>query len=244
MPFVHSAPGHLIGAVLGVIEHENCPRFGRVNHTQIGAIAHMVASPHDDLPHWPTQPGTEWHGTLESTTTADETQAHTTLWDRQVLQHFPGTTDKVSNFELCHEGQHPLNVIRYFLLRLWRKRICRSLLKFLHTPEGKSNYQRNIVVGKDCLVKAAGASWWEWLLGSTPFFWRWPQQTRTLMGDGHPPFFVSEPPRWIKPQRMEHDPCVREKVLSKLMSVIQKRLYSTRHSQKFNLLFLCPKGVR
>jgi len=243
MPFVQSTPGRLLSAVISSLEHDNCPRFSTINRGRHRVGAQAEPSVPMDLPHWPTMPGTEWHGTSESTTTADETQAHTLLWDRRVLQHFPQSSAKVARFVGSHGGQHPLDVIRHFLLRLWRKRICRSLLKFLRTPEGKLSYGRNVAVGRDCLVKATGASWWEWLMGSTTFFWRWPQHSRILVRDGHPPAFVSEPPRWIRPQRMDPDSNIREMVKAKMLGVIQKGYIAEGKVKSLTSYFSVPKGA-
>jgi hypothetical protein len=108
-PFVKSAPGRLLSAILSTISRENQPRIelvppAKVSHTE-------------DAPHWPNHPGTEWHGILESTTTADDNQAHTVFWDQRILQKFSGSDGKVKLFERS-QSVHPLDVFRDFLMRM------------------------------------------------------------------------------------------------------------------------------
>ena len=32
----------------------------------------------------------------------------------------------------------------------------------------------DVEAARDCIQRACDSSWWEWLAGSRPFFWRWP----------------------------------------------------------------------
>ncbi len=43
----------------------------------------------EEAPAWPRVPGTEWKGISDSTTKADDMQAHTALWDHRVLARVP-----------------------------------------------------------------------------------------------------------------------------------------------------------
>ena len=35
--------------------------------------------------------------------------------------------------------------------------------------------------GRDCITRAAYATWWKWDAGSRPFFWRFPEEFRVDM---------------------------------------------------------------
>ncbi|MFN9982053.1 MAG: hypothetical protein ACK53Y_19160, partial [bacterium] len=163
----------------------------------------------------------EWHGVSESTTTADNTEVPIELWNDRVMKAFPHAQDQARGFEECR-GANPLDVLRSFFVRVWRRRILRGLLQYLSTPRDPLGKEREKEVGRECLGKTAAATWWEWSNGSTPFFWRWPLHARTLVRDGHPPFFLSPPPRNVKPQRSEPDEGIRQQILQKIQKVIQK----------------------
>ncbi len=44
--------------------------------------------------------------------------------------------------------------------------------------------------GRDCLQRTGRADWWEWVDGSSLFFWRWPPYCRTLALLGHRPCYL------------------------------------------------------
>ncbi len=73
----------------------------------------------------------------------------------------------------------------------------------------ESEDQKDRLIGRECITKAAQAEWFEWTGGSTPFFWRWPAESKSRVRDGHPPWFMSEPPKYLRPQRGEHNEAVR-----------------------------------
>jgi len=102
---------------------------------------------------------------------------------------------------------------------------------------------RDREVGVDALRKAAQATWWEWPGGSTPFFWRWPPYARTVIRDGHPPWFSAEPPRYLKPQRRERDESVHLLMKSKLLGVRSKGYIAAGEVQSLTSYFAIPKGL-
>ena len=61
---------------------------------------------------------------------------------------------------------------------------------------GKEKYQQDrlalfpngldVEVARDCIERACSCSWWEWLAGSRPFFWRWPPNCVVIARDGRP----------------------------------------------------------
>jgi hypothetical protein len=56
-------------------------------------------------------------------------------------------------------------------------------------------FTEDLAVGKDAVVRAANASWWNWDDGSTPFFWRWKPEYVKRIRDGVPVHFTTVPPR-------------------------------------------------
>jgi hypothetical protein len=95
------------------------------------------------------------------------------------------------------------------------------------------NSLRSRQVGRECLTKAAGADWWEWRRGSTPFFWRWPKEAQDQVLIRHPPWFIKSPPRYLKPQRAVQDPD---------MSILEKDYIAKGTVHSLTSFFSVPKG--
>ena len=108
----------------------------------------------------------------------DKAPVPSSLWDNRVLLSFPGRTG-VPNLII---------VLRSFLLRIYRKRLTKSLLLYLRSSFHSkwTNYvngsrthmkggdlDKSIRAGKDVIAKIAHSSWFEWLKGSSLIFWKW-----------------------------------------------------------------------
>jgi hypothetical protein len=120
----------------------------------------------------------------------------------------PHSASSLHNFQAKY-GREALDTLRSFLLGRWRRRVQCSLSRFLCVKYGRDWWAnpivtRDIEAGRDCIQKAANATWWDWSQGSTPFFWRRPPDVQPLVQDGHPPWFLSKPPRYVRPPRPVH----------------------------------------
>ena len=242
LPFVGSAPGRLLGAVLGSINHAGQPKLDMAPGICAGPIGLGLTEGTEDAPLWPQVPGAEWSGVSESTTKADDAQAHISLWDQRVLERFPWSEAAMWRFKEQF-GRSGLDSIRNFLLSAWRRRVCISLLQFLEGTQGSVDFERNREVGRDALEKVSQATWWDWTGGSTPFFWRWPPYARLNVRDGHQPWFISEPPRYVKPQRAERDEDLRSKMAVKLQGVVAKGYIALGEVSSLTTFFAVPKGL-
>eukprot|EP00956_Cyclotella_meneghiniana_P029337 scaffold70717_cov42-Cyclotella_meneghiniana.AAC.5 len=54
---------------------------------------------------------------------------------------------------------------------------------------------------RECIHKAAAASWWEWSEGSRPFFWLWRPSAQKWAQEGQPHYQVKKLPTFTKPQK-------------------------------------------
>jgi len=151
---------------------------------------------------------------------ADDAAVPHELWDERVWARFPWTEDRRHSYA-NRFGRGPLNAIRHLGLRVWRRNVRVSLLSYLKQMYGPAwatcqAGRRDREVGRECLWRTTFCDWWEWLRGSTLFFWRWPPGQRHLARDGHPVWWIDEPPKCMKLQPKEKDPYIREKVRLKL----------------------------
>jgi hypothetical protein len=231
LPFLNSAPSRLLCRVLDTmikqVHLENHPAKPQLT------------------PKWPGSPGLTWLGTSAPTTRADDAEAPKAVWNMRVLQ-IPHSTDLYNSFEQRF-AIDPLDCLRHLLLCIWRRRVLSSLCQYLVKEYGEkwassSQAVRDREVGRDCLYRASHASWWEWCLGSTPFFWRWPLATRRLVRDGHPPWFLSDPPRFMQPQRRESDVGMAKNITEKLENVAQKGYIQPGQVLSLTKYFAVPKG--
>jgi len=65
-----------------------------------------------------------------------------------------------------------------------------------------------------------GASWWEWLAGSTPF-WRGAMPARQGVRDGLQVRRIGQPPRYTRPQFFEKNDQIQGQIRCKLASILQ-----------------------
>jgi hypothetical protein len=56
---------------------------------------------------------------------------------------------------------------------------------------------------KDCVTRPVESSWWEWLDGSRPFHWWWPEEYQHTMMDCLRLWYKGTPPTYIQAQRLE-----------------------------------------
>lgn len=170
LPFLDATPSRILSAVL---EHLTSP------HVETRAVAKppLVLA-------WPTVEGLEWQGPPSSTTKSDDAEVPKQIWNERVLRvGYSKTT--YEEFEKRYNC-NPLDSVHSYLLHVWRRRVWQSLRVYLNQRYGtqwrhKSQAQVEREVGRDCLYRASQASWWEWCLGSTPFFWRWPLGAQGLL---------------------------------------------------------------
>ena len=95
--------------------------------------------------------------------------------------------------------------------------------------------------GRECVCRAANSTWWEWLDGSRPFFWKWKQDYRVTIRDGVAPWMSEAPKRWVQPQQC--DSKTKTQVKEKLHKVWKVRRYlEDGHVKNLTRFFAVPKG--
>jgi hypothetical protein len=104
--------------------------------------------------------------------------------------------------------------------------------------------QQDREVGRDCIWRAASCDWWEWLAGSTLFYWRWPSYARKLARDGRPVWWLEDPTSFLKPQPKERDPEILLQVCSKLDNARMKRYIVPGTVKNLTTYFAVTKGDR
>ena len=122
-----------------------------------------------------------------------------------------------------------LDVIRSFLLRIWMRKLLKSLINYLKITYSDVNnsdeYSKDLEAGLDCISYATKCNWWEWLGGSRLFFWRWPPEFRKYARDGIPVCWLpNKQPTSKRPQPPVHDKEIKSHMTSKLQKVRKKAM--------------------
>jgi hypothetical protein len=114
--------------------------------------------------------------------------------------------------------------LRNFLLRVWKRRLCKEIVQWLSTEEAQDDHPANLEAARDCMRRCANADWWEWSDGSRLLFWRWPIRWRTEARDGAKGFRLGTPrPRRHFPPIPVKEPWIITKDLEKLEKLLRRR---------------------
>ncbi len=183
---------------------------------------------------------------------ADNAAVPVELWNSRI--HFPPIPIILQCLKTAF-----LDGLRTLALRWWRRNTLRSFLhwfKCTHLgPTAPSittstvqhiitqfSLHRDWIAGRDCIRRAAGATWWEWDLGSRPFFWRWPSEYAVSIRDGLRLWRTGPLPRWYHPQPYEKDVQLRNQVTKKLHTVQERGYIAPGTVKSLTSYFPVPKG--
>ena len=120
---------------------------------------------------------------------------------------------------------------------------------FSSSPGGKASLK----IGLDAMERAAGpyfrddpkysSTWWEWVSGSTPFFWNWPDQYQDEVRDGQPHFLTDDFGVFVKPQRRPENEEVGKLIKKKAVPVHLKGYIEVGAVVSIIHYFYVPKGL-
>jgi len=192
---------------------------------------------------------------------SDDASIPVELWDRCILRdHFEWLpyTDKVANALSVLRNKlgiriYAINLVKSFFQYI-RKQYGRAWLSAaLNTfdeagkvlsPELVKELRMDLVVGIDSLVRALRSSWWEWLDGSTCYFWRWPVEVRRNVRDGFPVWVETKLPEYKRSQIFKGLNADQMKALEKKVHKVMSRRYlNAGYVKSLINYFAVPKGV-
>ena len=138
-----------------------------------------------------------------------------------------------------------LDVLRDFILRVWRRSVFKGFRRYMISTHGVSWVtipSKDIIAGRVCIEKVVSASFWDWSNGTRLFFWRWPIESREWARDGHPIYVSGTLPNYRRKQAVERDPKIREVVASKLEKFVHRGYIQPGSIQSLISFFTVPKG--
>ena len=92
-------------------------------------------------------------------------------------------------------------------------------------------FDKDLMAARDCIIRACSCTWWDWCIGSRPFFWRWPKENWVTIRDGRPNFVREGLPSSSVPQT----PTAKE-----FVSRVKKKLKVVREKGYLS----CDQGVK
>jgi len=134
-----------------------------------------------------------------------------------------------------------LDVLRGWLLCLWRVSVWKSFRRYLKTSP-PVEHSSDISAGRDCLSRVGYATFWDWSGGSRLFFWRCPQPLRVWARDGLPVYAHSDLPAYKKSQPPPKDQHTKKEVASKLSKFVKRGTSPKDLSLASSATFQCLKG--
>ena len=188
------------------------------------------------------------------------------LWDRSVLRR------KFDWLAYSGKVVQALHILREkFALKWYLKMLRKSLFNFLRSKYGKNWWRKNtsqiinnrkrkrtpcstsslklmedfnkdIAVGRDVLIRAGLSSWWEWTAGSTCNFWRWPIQIRNQVRDGVPIYIEKKLPQYKQRQVLHLGDRELIQLRNKISKVINRRYLEGGYVASLINYFAVPKG--
>ncbi len=101
---------------------------------------------------------------------------------------------------------------------------------------------KSFAARRDGLYRVTQSSWWEWLAGSTPFFWRWPEEFQERIRDGIKPWISGRLESWRRAQRGHRDPNKMKQVKEKLDKIRQRGYVEAGRVESLISFFDVEKG--
>ena len=109
--------------------------------------------------------------------------------------------------------------------------------------ERSARLSQDICLGQEALYRAANSSYWDWVEGSSLFFWRWPSSIREEARDGVPILVIGKLPRYKTSQRWPKDAEQRKAMEAKWLKVINRGYVRTGGVISLTGSFAVPKGA-
>ena len=178
---------------------------------------------------------------------ADDAGIDNSIWDLRVVCIFSHITydDHIAT---------KLNILRRFFITRWKKNVRISFGKYLENTYGlewrtsdlfiqtNSELQKDIKVFKRCMEAVRGATWFEWMSGSTLFFWRWQSPYKEMARDGVPYWMQGRKPTNKRSQPKVEDKMVRERLREKIGKVRKMGYIAPGLVKSLIRYFAVPKG--
>jgi hypothetical protein len=142
----------------------------------------------------------------------DDAEIPFAIWDTpfwEQLLHWGHKRSYLLSHQILRVGTrkiHILDVLRAWILRVWRRSVYRSFRRYMSEKYGKQWHRKDnveVVAGRDCLWRVAQATFWDWSAGSRLFFWHWPEHSRVWARDGHPIYIHGTLPLYRRCQPTE-----------------------------------------
>jgi hypothetical protein len=167
----------------------------------------------------------------------DDAQAPEELWNGYLMLGLPEVV-KVRDWR-AH-----LDVLRDFFLRQYKRMFYRSAIQWIKKEEAKGLVvsPKSFVAIREGLYRVMESSWWEWQAGSTPFFWRWPEEFQERIRDGIPPWISGQPAPWGRAQRGHRDPEKTRQVKKKLDKIRKRGYVEAGYVESLISFFVVEKG--
>jgi hypothetical protein len=186
----------------------------------------------------------------------DDARIPVELWNKRLIKNHP-FSDQIPSLSDEKLNDH-LTFIRQLALKRWKINVRKSFIKYLNMNWSEqyakylkgsrsnnldSEFEKDLIAGRECLSYVMECNWWEWSAGSRLLFWRWSPEFRKHARDGIPVLWLPDKkPTNKKPQPEVHDPIVKRSMKSKLNKVRKRGYVQQGFVKSLIRFFAVPKG--
>jgi hypothetical protein len=122
----------------------------------------------------------EIKGQIAVATKYDDAKVPEYLWDMRAL----GLKRPLKDLE-----NKSLHMLRGVMLTWWKRQVVKipgraSYRAWWALVDRTGDHEKDHTIGKDCILRVVGSTWWFRGGASTPLFWLWPDEFRKSIRDG------------------------------------------------------------
>jgi hypothetical protein len=150
----------------------------------------------------------------------------------------------LSDVVKARDWRAQLGVLRRFWLKQYKRMFYKSAIRWIKGIEAKG-----MVVSREALAsireglyRVTQATWWEWRSGSTPFFWRWPEEFQERIRGGIELWISGRLKPWKRAQRGPRDPIKKSQVKRKLDKIRERGYVEAGYVESLISFFDVDKG--
>jgi hypothetical protein len=108
----------------------------------------------------------------------------------------------------------------------------------------EAHFKDFLVRARDAIRVLANSGWWDWIEGSAPAHWKWPEWNQEIIQEALPIWFREAPKKqWIQPQPAGKNQNEDELMQKKLGKVGEWGCVTKGEVHLLTLLFALPKGT-
>ena len=173
------------------------------------------------------------------------------VWYQRFFMHFPhvqyftqktkiNALENIRNLALCYWRFLVIKSFICHMIEIYGKS-WETKLRIIRVKDQSKDFWKDIHVGIYLVMRCSIASWWEWLVGSTLFFWRWTNNHKNQARDSGNAWIYGNLTRFGKPWYLSKKSYLT--LINKKVGKVRERWYTSKGQVRILTRFFgVPKG--